>query len=232
MHRIDGDNVAVALPVPQAVGATVGYFKAEDDPPWTQVTGDWLNAVQEELANAIELSGLTLSKEGHEQLYDAIKSCGGRTWWRCNVWLPDFAASTSMTTSAAGLVPYAITRNAMAATHASKKELGGDTRGLEVHAAQVRYQCTTGFDGTINAANMELWHREADGTETKIGTCAMDIDSAGAVISGTITLTSNPVLALGETLYALLDLDVGTSGSVGSVNVLGIDVQFQEGHDL
>lgn len=72
MHRIDGDNVAVALPTPQAVGATVGYFAAEDDPPFTQVTGDWLNAVQEEIAKAIENSGITLDKTNREQLYAAI----------------------------------------------------------------------------------------------------------------------------------------------------------------
>lgn len=72
MHRIDGDNVAVALPAPQAVGGTVGFFGAEDDPPWTQVTGDWLNAVQEEIAKAIENSGITLDKTDREQLYAAI----------------------------------------------------------------------------------------------------------------------------------------------------------------
>ena len=72
MHRIDGANVAVTLPTPAAVGSVVGWFKAEGDTPWTQVTGDFLNAVMEEISRAIELAGITLSKTNREQLYAAI----------------------------------------------------------------------------------------------------------------------------------------------------------------
>lgn len=65
MHRIDGEgNIANAF--------------TEGDPgtgtPATQVTEDWLNAVQEEIAGVIEGAGDTLDKPDNAQLYDAINT--------------------------------------------------------------------------------------------------------------------------------------------------------------
>lgn len=66
MHRIDGP------------GATIDNLFTEGDPtqgvPATTVTGAWLNAQQEEIANAIEGAGLTLDKLDNTQLYQAIVS--------------------------------------------------------------------------------------------------------------------------------------------------------------
>lgn len=60
MHRIDGP------------GATVDGLFTEGDPasgmPATTVTGNWLNAVQEEIANAIESFGEELDKPDNTQL--------------------------------------------------------------------------------------------------------------------------------------------------------------------
>ena len=73
MHRIDGDDVAVALPAPQAVGGTVGYFAAEGVQPATQVTGDWLNAVQEEIVNVATMDGGSLDKTLRDQMKTVLE---------------------------------------------------------------------------------------------------------------------------------------------------------------
>ena len=63
MHEIDGS------------GHIDNQF-TEGDPtsgiPTTVITGDWLNAVQNELVNAIENAGLTLDKEDNTQLLQAM----------------------------------------------------------------------------------------------------------------------------------------------------------------
>jgi hypothetical protein len=64
MHRTDGAN-----PGP-------GQSFVEGDPiagtPATQITGDWLTAVQEEIAGVVEGSGLALDKPDNGQLLSAI----------------------------------------------------------------------------------------------------------------------------------------------------------------
>lgn len=75
MHRIDSSGTAAALPTPGAVGSQVGYF-TEGNPSLgvepTVVSADWLNAVQEELANVVESTGATLDKTDRTQLKAAI----------------------------------------------------------------------------------------------------------------------------------------------------------------
>lgn len=62
MHRIDTDgNVAN-----QFSDGTPGVTQA------TVVDDDWLNAVQEEICNAVVMTGLTLNKAAHNQLWSAI----------------------------------------------------------------------------------------------------------------------------------------------------------------
>jgi hypothetical protein len=62
------------MPQPFAAGSP-GYFKegspAAGDPP-TEVSADWLNAVQEEVVGAILSAGLALSKLDNDQLAAAI----------------------------------------------------------------------------------------------------------------------------------------------------------------
>lgn len=64
MHRID------------APGATAGNLFTEGNPalsiPATEVSDDWLNDVQEELANFIENQGVTLVKGQQDQLETAL----------------------------------------------------------------------------------------------------------------------------------------------------------------
>lgn len=64
MHRIDGTGVSSTRPTPKPAG-TAGFFTGGDPVtgvPGTQVTSDFLNAIMEEFAQTIELSGQTLSK--------------------------------------------------------------------------------------------------------------------------------------------------------------------------
>lgn len=66
MHRIDGP------------GATDDNLFTEGDPvigmQATTVTANWLNAIQEEIANAIEASGIDLDKDDNHQLTAAIRA--------------------------------------------------------------------------------------------------------------------------------------------------------------
>lgn len=74
MHRIDDPSAVSALPTPLQQG-TPGYFT--DGSPTigedaTIVRADWANAVQEEISNVIESSGLVLSKTDRTQLLQAL----------------------------------------------------------------------------------------------------------------------------------------------------------------
>jgi len=71
MHLVDGEGTVTPMPTPAAVGDP-GWFADEATEPATQVTGDWLNAVQAELKNAIEGQELTLDKTIVNQLFQAI----------------------------------------------------------------------------------------------------------------------------------------------------------------
>lgn len=85
MHRIDGE-------------AHDGNTFTDGDPlvptPATVITADWLNAVQEEIANAIEDLGGTLSKPDNTQLVTRLLAVFGRlavanTWTAKNTFNVD-----------------------------------------------------------------------------------------------------------------------------------------------
>jgi hypothetical protein len=77
MFRIDGITAAPALPAPSPVSGTPGYFTGGDPvamvPP-TIVSPDFLNMIQEELANVVEAAGMTLTKTSFNQLLLAIET--------------------------------------------------------------------------------------------------------------------------------------------------------------
>ncbi len=66
MHRID------------SFGATQDNMFTEGNPvvpiPPTQVSADWLNAVQEEISHVVEASGVTLDKQDNSQLLAAVNT--------------------------------------------------------------------------------------------------------------------------------------------------------------
>lgn len=70
MKRIDSANAR-----PDVNGAGKAGFHANDDVPGqdaTYLTPDFLNTIQEELANLLELRGITLDPEKRRQLFDAL----------------------------------------------------------------------------------------------------------------------------------------------------------------
>ena len=68
MHRVDGDgNVSGSF-----IEGVPGLQEA------TVITGAWLNAVQEEMANVVEGTGATLNKADNTQLWTRLKAWFGR----------------------------------------------------------------------------------------------------------------------------------------------------------
>lgn len=68
MFKIDNATAATVMPTPGSPGPNVdGFFKNGTD-----VTADWLNAVQEEICYVITQAGGTLDKTDRTQLYNAI----------------------------------------------------------------------------------------------------------------------------------------------------------------
>ncbi len=76
MYRIDNATAATTLPTPRAIGPRPNGFFTDGNPgtlePATVVDDDWLNALQEEIANVITSVGITLDKATHTQLAQAI----------------------------------------------------------------------------------------------------------------------------------------------------------------
>jgi hypothetical protein len=71
MFRIDSANNESPKPAYTPIG-TPGYFQDDDPSGGTWVTAEWLNHVQEEIAQLIEAMGGTLSKADDGQLADLI----------------------------------------------------------------------------------------------------------------------------------------------------------------
>jgi hypothetical protein len=76
MYRIDNSTASETLPTIGAVGPNVDSFFKDGNPATatesTIVPADWLNSIQEEICNAIEEAGITLTKGEYEQLKLAI----------------------------------------------------------------------------------------------------------------------------------------------------------------
>lgn len=81
MYKIDTGNAATSLPTPLGVGSNPnGFFQHGDsegettsDIP-TQVSHDFLNAIQEEISYVITQADIALDKNDRTQLYDAINA--------------------------------------------------------------------------------------------------------------------------------------------------------------
>lgn len=72
MHRID-----TATAEPDLHGSGKDGFRDGQTPATTAATrlnADWCNAVQEEIANAVEAAGITLAKGTNTQLRDAVRN--------------------------------------------------------------------------------------------------------------------------------------------------------------
>lgn len=138
MHRIDGP------------GATVDNKFTEGDPvsavPATEVTGDWLNAVQEEIAAVIVSAGLTLNKANNAQLLAAIVQ-------KINAAIP--ASPPSASTTVKGIVELATSAETISGT---------DTERAITPAGLASTTATVSRAGLVElATNTET----QDGTDTQ-----------------------------------------------------------------
>lgn len=180
MHRIDSEGAAVALPTPEAVGSPVGYF-TEGNPgtgtPATVVSADWANAVQEELANAIEDSGVTLSKLDRTQLSAivnpcrALRSSATDTGESTNTQRRLVGASTLSRASGIGAVVMGSSGIHVSGQYSLAAAVDGDTSEL------------TGDNSAIIAGNGGAGGIDASGTQAAAIGC--DGGAAGLDVPGT-----------------------------------------------
>lgn len=232
MYRIASYNNAAVKPARPADVNTPGYFQNG-----TEIDFGWMNTIQEEVAKAIENSRLTLDAGDDEQLYTAIKTLGGRTWWRSMAWLNygENAAPVDLTVTEnadAGYVAYVV--SGAAPDNDSEGHylcIPLDIRGLRVEAAQLTYKTIVAFDGSSVARTLKLYHIGADGTSTEIGSLTLDLTTtpSNPVTTG-LTMSSNPIPSAGGSLVAVLKLS-RTGASVGTLRIYNFSVQFEEGHE-
>lgn len=238
MHRIDGDNVAVALPTPQAVGATVGYFAAEDDPPFTQVTGDWLNAVQEEIATAIEDSTQTLDKTANDQLSNAVRSLGGRTWYR-SVPLGSGGSVHYIAGDAGDILVEQkgnVTQITRTSTDACSVQVAWpipmDIRSIKVTEIEFRVKLDTAFTGTVTALAAFLYRVDANGGTTPLGSLAMNELSTGVWSFKLLSdfSASEFTLLVQQGLYVQVNASID-GGGAGDISFQMLTLVLSEGWD-
>lgn len=232
MYRIASYNNTAVKPSRPADVSTPGYFQNG-----TEIDFGWMNTIQEEIAKAIENSGLTLDSADDEQLYTAIKTLGGRTWWRSMAWLnfDEDSAPTDIT----------VTRNAdlgyvqyLVAGSSPNNGVEGhfitiplDIRGLRVENAQLTYKVTAAFDGTDIFKELKLYHIGADGTSTEIGALTLDLTTTPAnPVTSALTMASHPTPSAGGSLVAVLKI-ARVLASVGTLRIFNVSVQFEEGHE-
>ncbi len=150
MHRIDSYGTAVAMPTPEAVGGTVGYFTVGDPvagTPATRVHADWLNAAQEEIAAVIEAMGISLDKTDNDQLLEALKVLTG---------IPDAPATVTTTdATVTDLATVAVDEDEMVMVEASV--VGRKSDGSAFYAGKISqsfYRNTAGDVTSLGGASI------------------------------------------------------------------------------
>lgn len=232
MYRIASYNNTAVKPSRPTDVNTPGYFQNG-----TEIDFGWMNTIQEEIAKAIENSGLTLDSADDEQLYTAIKTLGGRTWWRSVAWLnyDENSAPTNLTITRnadLGYVEYFVagaTPNNGSEGHFVTIPL--DIRGLRIENAQLTYKVTAAFDGADATRTLKLYHIGADGTSTEIGSLTLDLTTTpSSPTTSALTMASNPIPSAGGSLVAVLKVS-RTGAAVGTLQIFNVSVQFEEGHE-
>lgn len=236
MHRIDGDNVAVALPAPQAVGATVGHFAAEGVVPATQVTGDWLNAVQEELAGAVVGAGITLDKTSNAQLLKAIRLLAEKE----RTYPLGSGASVHYTAGAAADISVKETGNQTiikreSATNCTVQvawPLPVNIRsGIKLSAIRLVMKQETDFTGTVTLLAAYLYRVNADGSTTSLG--SVDIVALNPTLATWVVVTAADFgltaveLTTGQGIYLQVNAAI-IGGGVGELrfSLIGLSYGF------
>lgn len=234
MHRIDGQGAVGSMPTPEAVGPTVGYFADSDAVPPTQVTGDWLNSVQEELVNAALIVD-TLDKTDNTQVSRAIVACavGGPT-------------SVSEVTTEHTAVVVAATDGAafgansvvMASVNGRVNATGSVCIAANVHADDIATGVVTGDYSAIiasqssgddkfsasgeNSAIVACFDGEAGGNNTLIAASTLCSTSSSCPYSAVIGSESSDVAAASGTQPAFAVLLGSYQCNIGSGAASGL----------
>mgnify|MGYP000886385404 CR=1 FL=1 len=236
MHRIDGDNVAVSLPTPQSVGGTVGYFAAEDVIPATQVTGDWLNAVQEEILGPIVAASITPSKTSRDQLLKAIRLLAEKERT-----IPlGSGAAVQYTAGSASDITITQAGNQTVVARASSSAYGVQVAwplplnirsGIKLSDVRLVMRQEADFSGTVTLLAAYLTRVNADATTTILGT--VDIVALNPTLGSWVVVdfgdfgTSATEFTTGQGLY-LSVIASGTGGGVGELrfSLIGLSYGF------
>ena len=236
MHRIDGDNVAVALPTPQAVGGTVGYFGGEDATPGTQVTGDWLNAVQEEILGPVVAASITPSKTARDQLLKAIRLLAEKERT-----IPlGSGAAVSYSAGGSGDVSVSQTGNQTVVARASSSACAVQVSwpfpinirsGIKLSGVRLIMRQEADFTGTVTLLALYLNRVNVDGTTTQLG--SVDIVSLNPTLGSWVIVAAADFgltateLTTGQGLYLQLIASV-SGGGAGELrfSLLGLTYGF------
>lgn len=238
MHKLDGKNTTATMPAMGAVGGSPGWAKVEGNVPPTQVTGEWINAIQAELINAIEGSGITLDKADNGQLYDAIASLGGRlSLWR-RAYPLGSGGSVHYIGGDSGDVLVEQTGNITKITRVSTDAcavqiawpLPMDVREIEISDLLFRVKLQTAFTGTVTALTAYIYRVNTDGSTTSLGSAALNGLTPGSWTLLTNAHFSITPLALGEGEAIYLQVNASISGGgAGEVQFSMLSLTLGEG---
>jgi hypothetical protein len=194
MYRIDNSTAAATIPTPGAVGPNPNGFFTDGVPgsvAATVVPADWLNATQEEIANAVTAFGGTLSKTNRTQLTAAINNAVGGAFP-----VASGALSTSGTVSVSAGGTFfnvggsATTQTLPAASTATGQSFGFYATSAFTLAAAGGYIYGDGISTTAPAlAAGQFICLQSDGSAWRVFACSPSLTmlprlKAGAVASG------------------------------------------------
>ncbi len=163
MHRIDGP------------GATVDNLWTAGNPttgtPRTTFTAEWFNAVQEEIAKTIEVSGIELDKEDNTQLHAAIAAM-----------ISSAVGGVVSPTPSGGIMSYAGSTAPAGWLLCAGQVLSQATYTGLYSAIGTQYN--TGGEGAGNFRLPDLRGRAVFGLDDMGGTAASRVTTAGSGVNG------------------------------------------------
>lgn len=197
---------------------TPGYFV-----DGTQVDFGWFNTQQEEIARAVEKSGITLDKTNDEQLYDAIKSGGGDSYLAVPLGCASgvyygVGTATDIIVEQKGIYTRVARGSASSATVRLTWPVPLMIRGLKVKDLEFRLQPRTAFDGTSPTVTAKLIKIHTDGTTSDLGSLTVNSLSTGSWLFKTAgnmgVSTFTPILQEGLYFQVEVNIDSATVGEV------------------
>lgn len=199
MFRIDTPHKVPVKPTPLPQG-TGGYFQDTDPAGGTEVSADWLNHIQEEIAAVIEACGLALDKTDDGLLLQAIGSVRG------------ISSSAADITNGNTLHNRALVAAQDSTASGARSLVGGSVN------------CTAGGSNSVALGSTNC--TTEDGNDTVLGSYGCDVDggTSTAVASRDCSVSGGPQKAA----VAAKDCEVGGSQSAcvasDSCEAGGVDV--------